>query len=81
MSKMSRYVYRQIERGELPMELEQDEYSHRKERTNSPTISFAGYAVSRHASRRLLSRPSARQRPEVDWSLEAEGFEIPANES
>jgi len=26
-------------------------------------------------------RPSARQRPEVDWSLEAEGFEIPTNES
>ena len=81
MSKMSRHIYRQIERGELPMELEDDEYSYRKKCTATPKISFAGSTISKHANRLLISRTSARRRSAVDWSLEAEGLPLPEDKS
>lgn len=80
MSKMSRYVYRLIEEGKLPMEID-DEYSNRKRYPNPETIQATSVAVSGHAGRGFVSSTSASGESTPSVNASTTGVQISAGQS
>jgi hypothetical protein len=80
MSKMSRYVYRLIEEGKLPMEID-DEYSNRKRHPNPEAVKATSVTVSGHAGRGFVSGTSASGESTSSVNASTAGVQISAGQS